>query len=75
MTSVKIKTTLVNAVSFNTSQDVTILGHENGRLAVNILHSVLPTNKFGFSYIISKDYTGLIKAISCYQKRYYYSVK
>ena len=45
------------------TNDITILGEENGQHTVEILHSLIPTSKIAFSYIVDKGYVGLCKAI------------
>ena len=45
------------------TNDITILGNENGQHAVEILRSLIPTSKIAFSYVVDKRYVGLCKVI------------
>ena len=45
------------------TNDITILGDENGQHTVEILRLLIPTSKIPFSYVVDKVYVGLCKAI------------
>ena len=51
------------------TNDITILGDENGQHAVEILRSFILTSKIAFSYVVDKGYVGLCRAIDSIKQK------